>query len=180
MKIFLTIVSFFLSITVPAQSFEVKSKTCNTRVALKQHLMDPFTRSLGTGYLIQEWFVDATGARPSGFGKSEEKEKYDSIKSILNMGYNLKPVVSSVGDVSSAQPGDLFLLITTICSADPASFFCTPVVSLSQAVQSAPGVINFESVTSNTLRTVINGTSTTAVYRAIKASTALLPKCVIE
>ena len=180
MKLFLSIASFFLSIAVSAQSFEVKSKTCNTSIALKQQIMDPLTRNVSPANLIANWFVDATGVRPSGFGKSVEKVKYDSIRSILNMGYKLTPVLSSVGDTSTAKPGDLFLLVTTICSADGASPFCTPVVSLSKAVQNASGGLSFEQVTSNALRTVIEGSSTTAVYRAIQASTVLLPKCVID
>tara|TARA_B110001454_G_scaffold219185_2_gene250996 strand:+ start:20478 stop:21023 length:546 start_codon:yes stop_codon:yes gene_type:complete len=181
MKPFLTIAGIFMSITALAQSFEIKSKTCNTSIALEQQIIDPRTQSVGPVNLIANWFVDGTGTRPSGFGKSVEKVKYDSIRSILNKGYKLNPVLSSGGDVSTAKPGDLFLLISTVCSADGASPFCTPVVSLSQAVQSASGVVYFKQVTSNSLRTVIEGTtSITAVYRAIQASNVLLPKCVLE
>lgn len=179
MRLFLSIASIFISLTVSAQSYEVKSKTCNTSIALRLQNLET-----NSSNLISEWFVDATGDRPSGFGKSLEKTKYDSIRSILDKGYNLTPVLSSVGDTSTAKPGDLFLLVTAVCSFESASFaypFCIPAVNLSKAVQNASGSLSFEHVTSNSLSNPIEGSSPiAALYRAIQASTILLPKCVIE
>lgn len=181
------VTALFLSLGALAQSYEIKSKTCDTKIALETQVVNPRTRQAGEIITVKDWYVDANTPRPSmlsrAFSRQDKLDRYDGLRIILNLGYKLTPVLASRGDASTAKPGDLFLSIRTVCSADPVSYFCSPVVFLEQAKEVYPGRITFLILMEQSLYggRLFDGPSyTAATFAAFKYATTLLPKCVLE
>lgn len=179
MKKSIFILATLFTVNLWAQARPILHSTCNAKISLSLRTLNAQTMTASAPNMVPDWFIDTSGKRPSAF-KSADRLKYDSIRSFIDKGYTLTPVMQNQFDPDSVKAGELLIVMHLSCSADLASAFCGTAVELYEANKMTSDKVEIFKLVGRSAPSETEGRGVLAIYNSIKTASSMLPNCKVQ